>query len=200
VLLRLEDALRALTTTLTDLDGVVGLMVFGSFARGDYGRRSDVDLLVLLAQGDAAESSEVGQRVLRAVSVQESEWGLPMHLSPLLASAQHPEQLGSDLLHHLWRDGVVLYGEAAALTALQPDAVAPWTAIRFSAARATPGQRVGLSRRLRGTKRRPGIVQPPGILLGRGAVLVPAAQESRVREALDIAGAIYDAIPVWRPT
>jgi predicted nucleotidyltransferase len=199
VLLRLEEALRALTTALTRVDGVVGLMLFGSFARGEYGRRSDVDLLVLIDDDEAAESSETGQRILRAVSQHESDWRLPMHLAPLLASARHPEQLGSDLLHDLWRDGVIIYGEAAALAALRPDALAPWMLYRFSVAGAKPGQRVGLSRRLHGTRQRPGIVQPPGIVLARGAVLVPATQQQRVREALEIAGATYDAIPVWRP-
>jgi predicted nucleotidyltransferase len=200
VLLRLEEALRALTGALTRFDGVVGVVVFGSFARAEYGRRSDVDLLLLLAHDDASESSEIGRRLLRTVSEHESAWRLPMHLAPMLASARHPEELGTDLLHDLWGDGVVLYAEAAALAALQPDAMTPWTVFRFSLGKATASQRAGLSRRLRGTRQRPGIVRPPGVVLGRGALLVPPALESRVRDALDIAGATYDAIPVWRPT
>jgi predicted nucleotidyltransferase len=200
VLVRLEEALRSLTNALIRFDGVVGVMVFGSFAQGEYGRRSDVDLLVLLAHEDAPASSEAGRRVLRTINQHESEWRLPMHLAPMLASADHPEQLGAELLHDLWRDGVVLYGEAAVLAALQPDALGPWTVFRFSVARSTASQRTGLSRRLRGTRQHPGVVRPPGLILGRGALLVPPAQERRVRDALDIAGAVYDAIPVWRPT
>jgi len=200
VLLRLEEALHALTSALTRMDGVTGLVLFGSYPRGEHRRRSDVDLLVLLDADHPLESSEIGQRVLRTIGELESKYRLPMHLAPMLASTQSPEQLGPDLLRDLWRDGVVLYGEAATLATLQPDALAPWMLFRFSAARAKPGQRVALSRRLHGTGRRPALVQPPGIILGQGVVLVPAAQEQRVRDALDIAGATYDVIPVWRST
>jgi len=39
---------------------------------------------------------------------------------------------------------------------------------------------------------------PTTIELGRGALLAPAGQALALREALDEAGARYDAIEVWR--
>lgn len=179
-------------------DDVVGLLVFGSSARGEFGRASDVDLLVLLAGGAPAERDDAGRAVLRVVGEIETELRLPMHLAPLLASVRHPEELGADLLHDLWRDGVVLYAEAAALAHLQPRGLTPWTLFRFSAAKAAPHERVRLSRRLHGLSGRPGLVRPPALTLGRGALLVPASLEQAVRDALDEAGAVYDPISVWR--
>jgi hypothetical protein len=42
-------------------------------------------------------------------------------------------------------------------------------------------------------------VAPPAVVLGRGAVLLPAAQTPPVRDLLDRTGATYDVVPVWRP-
>lgn len=55
-----------------------------------------------------------------------------------------------------------------------------------------------LSRQLHGTGGRSGIIQPPALTLGRGALLVPGSNAVTVRDALDAAGASYDVIPVWR--
>jgi predicted nucleotidyltransferase len=199
VVVRLEDALQGLVRGLSRIQTVVGVVLFGSFARGDYGRNSDLDLLVLLDDEAAAESGEAEQAVLKLVGELESEWALPMHLSPMFATIRHPEQLGQDLLHDIWRDGVVLYGEADALARLQPEGMAPWVLFRFSTTRMRPASRATLSRRLRGAHGRSGLVEPPGMIMGRGAVLVPGGQHRRIRDALDVAGATYDVIPVWRP-
>jgi hypothetical protein len=53
---------------------------------------------------------------------------------------------------------------------------------------------------LDGLKTRPGIIRPPSIVVGRGALLVPGSQQQAVRNALDAVGASYDVIPVWRET
>lgn len=200
VLTRLESALRELTDAVIRIDVVAALVLFGSFARGEYGRKSDVDLLVLLDQDDAAESSPVSQQILRLIGELESQWRLPMRLAPMISSARRPDDLGADLMHDLWHDGVVLYGQAHALAALQPDTLVPWTLFRFSASKAAPSERVHLSRRLHGSRERPGLVRPPALVLGRGALLVPADQHRPVLEALEVAGATYDIIPVWRPS
>ena len=36
------------------------------------------------------------------------------------------------------------------------------------------------------------------MVLGRGVLLVPAAQQTALRQALDEAGVSYDVIPLWR--
>lgn len=138
------------------------------------------------------------QEVEDVVSTVESEARLPVHLAPLVAEAAEPAELGPALLHELWTDGVVLYGEAAALAMLQPGGLAPWSVVRFSLQGTLPKERVRLARRLHGTPGKPGIIRPPGLNLARGAALVPAEQARAVQAALDEAGATYDILPVWR--
>jgi predicted nucleotidyltransferase len=195
---RLVWALDALVQRLRAGDQVAAVILFGSYARGEFGQSSDVDLLILvegparpaIADGYGAASSVVGEL--------EAEARLPMHLAPLLASIEQPDDLGPDLLHAIWADGVVLYARAGALARLRPPGLAPWTLVRFTVARARPYERVRLSRRLHGTAGRSGLIRPPALTLGPGALLVPADLQRAVRNALDEAGATYDLLPVWR--
>src|SRR5262249_594123 len=135
---------------------------------------------------------------LRVVGEAEAEFRLPMHLSPLLAGVDRPEDLGPDLIHAIWADGVVLYAEAGVLARLQPPGLSPWTVVRFSGAGAAPAEGGRLGRRRRGRGKRAGILRAPARVLGPGALLVPAGQQRAVRDALDEAGATYDLLPVWR--
>lgn len=194
---RLQAALDAVGCGLRAEPEVLGLLVFGSYARGDFSRKSDVDMLVLFPGRGQRERSPVAARVRTLISEAEATHRLPMHLAPLLAGVEDRATITPELLHDLWRDGVALSAETAALALLRPDAVMPWAVIRFSI-RGEQSDRVQLSRKLHGREGRVGIVQPPGLTLGRGALLVPVVQQEQVTRALDEAGATYDVLPVWR--
>lgn len=197
---RLMDGLDALARRLRDIDDVVGVILFGSYARGEFGRKSDVDLLVLADPDDDATIKHARDAIVRATIETEAAFHLPMHLAPLIANVRQPGELGPELLHAIWSDGVVLFAEAPALATLQPEGLAPWTAVRFSTADLPRADAVRLSRRLHGRDGQPGLVHLPAVELARGALLLPARQAQVVRDALDEVGATYDAIPVWRQT
>ena len=192
VITRLRQALSALADKVAETSGAVGLILFGSYARGEYGRKSDVDLLLLL--------SDPKQRrpFLGLAGELESTYQLPMHLALLIADPSCPDELGTDLLHAIWTDGVVLHADAAALALLQPRDLVPWEVIRFTGKQLSAAKRVDLSRRLYGRGEREGLVVPPGLSLGPGVVLLPPTQALKVKDALDEIGASYDVFPIWR--
>ncbi|MEM4360204.1 MAG: nucleotidyltransferase domain-containing protein [Candidatus Bilamarchaeaceae archaeon] len=195
---RLERALRRIEEQLAARNEIVGIVVFGSYARGEFGKTSDVDLLILFEGYQHPETTTAGSAALRVVGEIEAAERLPMHIAPLLASVDLPHELGPDLLHDIWADGVVLYAKAGALARLQPKGLAPYVLVRFSLRGAPDKEKVRLSRRLHGSKGKGGILGPQAITLGRGVVLVPANQQAILREVLDEAGATYDMIQVWR--
>jgi predicted nucleotidyltransferase len=196
---RLLRALHALAQRLRDTPGVVGVVLFGSYARGDFGRKSDVDLLVLADLAGGRTLGDVRAAAVRAAIEAETAQRLPMHLAVLVADVAAPQDLGPDLVHALWTDGVVLFADAAALAVLRPTDLSPWVVLRFSAAGLAPSVGVRVSRRLHGRAGRPGLVRPPAVELGRGAFLLPASRSTAIRDALDEIGVDYDLIPVWRP-
>ena len=195
---RLEDALLDLVVQLRQIDGLAGVVLFGSYARGEQGLKSDVDLLILFRGSGQPETSEAGRAALRIVGAVETAHRLPMHLAPLLAGAERPRDLGNDLLHTLWAEGIVLYAEAGALAQLRPEELSPYAIIRFSLAGARPAEKVRLSRRLHGQKGIGAALGAGAHVLGPGVLLLPAAQTARIRTLLDEAGAVYDVIQVWR--
>jgi predicted nucleotidyltransferase len=195
---RIKTALDAIGRRFRESEEVVAVVVFGSYARGDFGRKSDLDLLILIREMLPADQDEARRRVVIAISEIESEARLPVHIAPIAASTENTVALGESLLHEIITDGVILYGETAALTKLKPSGLAPWAVVRFSLKGTLPKERVRLARRLHGTSGRPGIIRLPGLDLARGAALVPAEQIRAVRAALDDAGATYDIIPIWR--
>lgn len=188
----MRQALTAFVEAVAETPGAAGLVLFGSYARGDYGRKSDVDLLLLLTDPEAR------RRFVQLAGELESTYRLPMHLALLIADPAAPEELGNDLLHAIWTDGVVLYGDAATLANLQPEGLAPWKIIHFTGKRLTAAERVELSRRLHGRGDRAGLVTRPGLVLGPGVLLLSPKQAQPVREALDELGASYDVVQVWR--
>src|SRR5207245_1226964 len=130
--------------------------------------------LLILARRTADRSpDDVRGQIVRITLDAETTHRLPMHLTPLVADADMPGELGPDLLHALWSDGVVLFAEAAALVLLQPTGLSPWTVVRFSAAGLPAHKGVRLSRRLHGRGQRIGLVIPPAVELARGALLLP---------------------------
>lgn len=195
--MRLRSALDAVTVALRGEPEVLAIVIFGSYGRGDFSRKSDVDLLVLFPARGLPERSPTAARARKVIGEAEAQHRLPMHLAPLLAGAEDRATLTTELMHDIWRDGVVLYAKASALALLRPEGLIPWAIFRFSV-RGTATDRVRLSRKLHGVTKGTGIVRPPGLTLARGAVLVPVAQEEAVRAALDEVGATYDHIPVWR--
>lgn len=186
---------------------MVALMVYGSYARGEAGRRSDLDLLILFAEAEQLRRHE--KEVLGFISQAESEGRLPVHISPLLASLDGLGEMGDDLVHAIATEAIILYGQLSTLTRFVPQQPSPATIITFSLPDARSAVRMRLNRRLHGyaawrtrngQRRRvtyPGLITPPARSLGPGVLLVPGERRSAVREALDEAGAIFTETGVW---
>src|SRR3954470_22439184 len=141
---RLVEALDHIAERLRAYHEVAGLVAFGSYARGEAGRSSDLDVLILFEGESPPERRDIGRSAARVIAEAEFEYRLPVHLAPLLASVDRPADLGPDLIHALWADGVVLFARAGALARLLPDGLTPWTLARYSVARAPAADRVRL--------------------------------------------------------
>lgn len=204
---RIENVLQTLPVRLASLDGIVALIVYGSYARGEAGRQSDLDLLILFEKAEQVRRLE--KETLSLISRAESEGRLPVHISPLLASLDDLEGLGDDLIHAIASDGVVIYGQLSALARFVPGQSTPAVIITFSLPGVSAAERMRLRRRLQGyaawrekngQRRRvtyAGLITPPARNLGPGVLLVPGERRSAVLQALDEAGAIYTETHVW---
>ncbi len=104
-----RELLDEVTDCVTAQGGVEGIIVFGSYARGEETPRSDVDLYITLK--DSADRSRSAARIGAAVSACFAKWGLFNDV--VIRSAAHYREKSRDrfaLEYRVAREGVPIYG------------------------------------------------------------------------------------------
>ena len=90
-----------------DVDSVVGVVLFGSVARGEADRASDVDLL-LIVEEDKTSARRAVQSIVR--ELQETKFdGNRYTFQPLVESVESARRIG-DRLREQFDDGITLVG------------------------------------------------------------------------------------------
>ena len=120
---------------LPDLEAVV---LFGSLARGDVDRRSDIDLLLVVDREDLAPvRSEIATLITELKPHRE--------ISPTLTNLR---DVDASFLRNVFREGRVLYGKLL----LTPEhlALEPRVMISYDLAGQKPADKVQISRRVHG--------------------------------------------------
>ena len=62
------SVLKGLSHSLMSLNGVVLVMLFGSYAKGTYTHESDIDIAVFVSSGKAGELSALYRKAMRFLS------------------------------------------------------------------------------------------------------------------------------------
>ena len=167
---------------IKDLPGLQAVVLFGSFARGDVDRRSDIDVLLVLDREDLAS---VRSEVAAAIG----ELKPHREVSPTLTNLK---DLDASFLRNVFRDGRVLYGKLL----LSPGhlALKPRTLIVYDLAGKKGSDKVQISRMVHGyrsRKTRDGkarVYEYPGLKGREGAILVSrSAIMLRTEDAEDLA-------------
>ncbi len=168
---------------------IVAIILYGSYARGEAGKKSDIDLLIILERKDKnlkekvvdiIESTAVGRKVIPIFATPKDLTRTPYYIFDII------------------KDGVVLYKNAAKALKL-PFAFGEkaMTIYTFSSAHLTQNKRTKLNRLLYGTrytkilKTKKGVKKYayPGILskiggrqLGAGSITIPSRAEKEVEK------------------
>lgn len=158
--------------------GVIGVALFGSYARGDFDEGSDVDLLVVFRSRDELDRAvrrihEVTARTdlfFQVVSLTSDEFGR----SPLLDS--------------VLREGRFYFGEERIRKLVRPRE--PYALVTYSTANLSPRKRTLTAQRLEGRRsgryRYEGLIQRlGGYKVGRGVAMIPAGKLRALTDFLD---------------
>ncbi|MDI6642648.1 MAG: nucleotidyltransferase domain-containing protein [Candidatus Hodarchaeaceae archaeon] len=152
-----------------------GVVLFGSLVRGDFGPRSDIDVLMVFDEPDPRRHLTEVTKIITALKPHRE-------IRPVLTNLK---DVGADLLQEVMREGAVLHGKLV----VGPDSLAlrPYSIISYdlSAADSTTRQRVarrvyGYSSRKRVGKRLreysyPGLADRKDcFVLGKGVIALPA--------------------------
>ena len=107
-----EKSLEAFTEKLKEREGdnLLRVILFGSVARGDSRKDSDLDVFVLVKKG---ESFELGERIVGvAVDVELEEGNCKAHISPFINTLKEYERgakIGIPVFTSIEEEGIVLY-------------------------------------------------------------------------------------------
>lgn len=160
------------------LDGLDAIVLFGSVARGEEDRRSDVDLLLLYEDEEQALRAE---DVTARVCSEFPDLRLSIINKGCSEAASNPY-----FLFEVLRDGIVLYKRPSTLplkaqiTQLRPFYIYVFD-LKGLDDRRKAAVTVALYGRRRGLKRQRGVLETVGgVRLGRGAIMVPADHFRRI--------------------
>jgi len=188
---RLSEAVAALKT----IDGLVGIILFGSVARGEADEGSDVDLLVLFEDEDRMRRSEweVTRRMPRDLFAQS------ICVCPSTLKEANPVFIQSAL-----EEGTILYMQHPLALRAELMNATPAVIIVYSLQNLSQREKQRVNYRLFGRKVGercyPGLLEEHGgQRLGRGCVLVPEEDAEPVLKVLSHSGVKYEIVRAYTP-
>ncbi len=97
--LKNKRVLKKIVSTLSSIKDLKGIFLYGSFARGDYGPRSDIDLMLITNKKESVE--EIQNMV---ISLE-----LGRNIQPTIRTEKELAETDSGLLQNIFLDGKALF-------------------------------------------------------------------------------------------
>jgi predicted nucleotidyltransferase len=167
--------IHKLVQILKSIEGVEAAIVYGSIARGDYGPKSDIDVLII---ADTIDTAEIAQDILAGLQLNRA-------VQPLIRTQAQLEDSDSGLMKNIFMEGEVLFARkplsipAAAILQLRP-----WVLYTFELTDLPQKEKARFNRQLYSSSiqgRTGGVLgDAGGKKLARGCVMVPAAARKQI--------------------
>lgn len=185
-----EEVLRVVNR-MKNVEGIVGLFLYGSFARGDYDEGSDVDLLVIFKDGRTLRE---GLEKIYGVTAETD-----LFIQAVVLTLD--EFRNSPLFKTVLREGKVFYAGPEFGWILN-HVFKPYTLITYSTSNLGKSERVLFAQEMRG--RRTGKYVYQGLLkecggfkVGRGVVMAPLENLEKIKGYLEKRKIDYTLRYVW---
>lgn len=167
--------LKDISRRISKIEWITLAMVFGSFSRGDYGPKSDIDLFVL-----TSEKEKTREELIKATE------GMERNIQPVIRTPKELKRTDKGLLKKVFREGKIIllrnfvWFDSSKLLDLKPFRI-----YLFDISKLRKEEKARFSQMLYGQKvgkyRYAGIAEKAGgIKLGSGCVLFP---EEKTAEA-----------------
>jgi len=188
---KVYEEIEYITDKMKRVNGVIGVILFGSYSRGDFEEGSDIDLLAIFRNKKTLESH------LRDVYEITSESSLFIQAIGLTLK----ELIGSPLLQSVLREGKIYYADGNVKKILTP-MHKPYALVTYSAANLSPKERVAFAQKLegrgRGKYRYDGLIQKlDGFKVGRGVLMIPLENLKNLTDHLEDEEANYVVRYIW---
>ncbi|MBI5389230.1 nucleotidyltransferase domain-containing protein [Candidatus Woesearchaeota archaeon] len=178
---RSQKMLDALRAQLKSIDAISAVVIFGSYARGDFSEKhSDIDLLVFLDKQDPDASLE--ESIKRAVLEKSTVYGLPIHL---LFQYRRITEEDRGLVQTIADEGKPLFAKETLIIGKNILGLKSHNVVRFDYSSANQVAKNKLQRLLYGYrtkgKQYKGLVDEENVITaGRGAIIIPEELREKV--------------------
>jgi len=189
--LEVYDKIQKAMDKIKAIEGVIGVVLFGSYSRGDYDEGSDVDVLVVFNSTDAREKG------LRKVYRVTADIDLFFQVIGLTIE----ELRRSSLLETAMREGKIYFASEEVKEMLTTKR-RPYALITYHIANLTPKERVLFTQKLegrgRGKYKYEGLIHKVyGYKVGRGVVMIPVENLKAITQYLEKERIDYVIRYVW---
>jgi len=176
---------------IKEIKGIIGIVLFGSYSRGDYDEGSDIDLLIVFKNKKDLNKS------LKKIYKTTAKTDLFFQVIGLTLD----ELKNSPLLETALREGKIYYAKQDAEKLLTPTHK-PYALITYTTANLNAKERVIFAQKLEGRRkdkyRYNGLIQKiGGYKVGRGVAMVPLEKLKTLTEHLEKKKINYVIRYVW---
>lgn len=185
------EEIKHVANEIVNTGVVEAVVLFGSYARGDYIEGSDIDLLVLFRRKAHLEEKSTEVYGITAKST--------LFFQAICMTLEEFE--GSTLLDSVLRDGRILFSSQEARKQLTP-IYKSYALVTYSTANLDAKQRVIFSQKLEGRRqdkyRYEGLIRKlGGYKVGKGVLMVPSASLRELTERFEKTKIDYSVRYVW---
>ncbi len=202
-----RDAVFEFTKRASTVEGVDYIILFGSVAKEEADRRSDIDIVVVFdtieSVEDIAERKEISEFALDV----EAEFDRSIQL---VMTNRNFVDLDSYFVNQLLTEGIVLYGKSLHLES-QGITLQPYIILRYSLEGLSQTDKMRVKRSLYGqetkkeykgktyTTRYNGLLESKiSEKLGPAVVLIPKESAEELKKTLEEFGVKYEVTEVWK--
>jgi predicted nucleotidyltransferase len=189
--LQVYEEIDRITKNIKEIDGVIGIVLFGSYSRGDYDEGSDIDLLVVF---ENKKNLDVGLKDVYQITANTNLFFQAIGLTL-------DELRNSPILETVLREGKIYFATQKA-SRLLTTKHKPYALVTYSTANLRPKQRVLFSQKLEGRRqnqyRYEGLIHKMGgHKVGRGVLMVPLKNLKTLTEQFEQERIEYVLRYVW---
>lgn len=168
--------LNEIANAASKIQGVTGILLFGSLARGDYDEHSDYDLLVLFENKESMWQS--WNELFQAVG----NFKLNLHMIP--ETLEELKSANPAFLNELFKHGKVLFARAHLEVSLQPVKLKPFCLISYDMSGLTYRDKMKVTYFLYRKNGVGAVARTKGIKLSDSCILTPTNTADEITSKL----------------
>lgn len=204
--MNIENAAFELAQNLKNLKDIEAVILFGSAAKGEMHKKSDIDIFLMFNSANNPEMGKEGREAQRIAIKIENKYKLQNPFSFVFFN--RGESIDSDFLWEVVKDGITLYCKPELILG-QKEFLKPAALISYTYGKIPQKDKMFVKRQLYGYKvktehkgkkyisEREGIISKYGKKLGRATFIIEAKKTDEILELFDEKGVKYNLTKIW---